>query len=255
MDRGWKQLALVACLLVVIDLWITRAMANLAWWHAVLLSAAAATQLLPTLAVVALEPPRPPARVWIGVWGFAFFLSDLLQLIVAQLTGGNLWFLAVANPIEDAALLWALAYWQTRPVMRLAFRAAIPVLALSTLGIAWYFGELGGFKAVSSPFRLLVLTTAIAYTVVHRSLRETESTRNLDWFWTCLGVLLYYAAYVIVDPVSQALMPERMELARLVYVVKAASDTIAFILVWKGMRCPRETVSSTSMLEPYSRSG
>lgn len=251
--RGWGAWVVTGLVWLGFQAWMNQAVESLVWWQAAVISAAVATQLLPTLAVVGLPDPRPLARKWMGVWGFAFFISDVLQLFIAEHFGNNLWFLAIANPIEDAALLWALAYWQTRPVMRLTFRLGIPGLAISTIAIAAYFGEVAGFKAVSSPFRLLIITAAIAYTIVHRSLREPERIRQQDWFWACLGVLLYYAAYVVVDPVTAMLMPARMDLARLVYVVKAGVDTVAFILVWKGMECPVETTSSTSMSEPSSR--
>lgn len=252
--RGWHPWALVLVTAVAFTVVLATAM-PLPWWQAGMLASAIATQLLPTLAVLALAQPRPPARTWIGIWGFAFFVSDAIQVVLATQFGNNLWFFAIANPIEDAALLWAFSYWQTRPEMRLSFRLGVPGLAIATFAIAAYFGEVAGFKAVSSPFRLLIITAAIAYTFVNRSLREVERSRDQDWFWTSLGVLLYYAAYVVVDPVSQALIPERMDLARLVYLVKAAVDTLAFILVWNGMRCPVEPTFSMSTSVPSLRSG
>jgi hypothetical protein len=48
----------------------------------------------------------------------------------------------------------------------------------------------------------------------------------------------------VVDPVSRALLPENLALARLVYVVKAGVDLLAYLMVWKGMRCPVEAPSS-----------
>ena len=208
-----------------------------------LLALAVATQLLPTLAVYDLPRPVPRARYWIAVWSLIFFASDVLQRGISEWMGSNLWFYSVANPFEDAALLMAYSYWQVRPVMRLAFRTAIPLLAIVTLAIAIYYGEVNTFKAISSPFRLLLLTTASAFTLIVRTAGEQDRIWDRDWLWTSLGVILYYAAYVVVDPVSRALGSENLELLKLVYVVKAAVDVVAYLMVWKGMRCPVEPLS------------
>lgn len=222
------------------------------WWRLVI-GIAVAAQLLPVLAVFELPRPVPPARLWIAMWLGVFFVSDVSQSLISATTGNsNLWFFLVANPVEDAALLIAYSYWQLKPVMRLSFRIAVPLLALATLAIAIGFEEVDKFKTTSSPFRLLLLTSAVAYTLVVRAANETERIWDRDWMWTSLGALLYTAAYVVVDPVSAALYPERPDLARLVYVVKAVVDTLAYVMVWKGMRCPIQTPSASSS-EPYLR--
>ena len=215
-----------------------------------IISLAIATQLLPMLAVLGLPRPVPRARFWIAIWGFAFFISDSSQYYIAVLRQQeNLWFYLIANPIEDAALLMAFSYWQIRPVMRLTFRVAIPLLAIVTLAIALAFDEVNTFKTASSPFRLLLITTAVAYTFVVRLANEQERIGARDWLWTSMGVILYYAAYVVVDPVSAALIPQRPDLARLVYVVKAAVDTVAYVMVWKGMRCPVEAEEPNKLID------
>jgi len=218
-------------------------------WQLAIVAAAVATQLLPALAVAQLPRPVPPARFWVAVWALVFFASDLIQFAITVLgRESNLWFFLIANPIEDAAILMAYSYWQLRPVMRSTFRIAIPLLAFATLAIAVSFGEINTFKAASSPFRLLLIATAAAYTLVVRTSVETERIWTRDWLWTSLGVILYYAAYVVVDPVSKALLPEHQDLARQVYVVKAGVDVLAYLLVWKGMRCPVEaSLGSTSV--------
>lgn len=217
--------------------------------QAALIAAAAATQLLPALAVAGLPRPVPPARFWIAIWALTFFASDLIQFAILVLDGdSNLWFFLIANPIEDGALLMAYSYWQLRPVLRMTFRIAIPLLAIATLAIALSYGEVNTFKVVSSPFRLLLIATAVAYTLVGRTSVENERIWTRDWLWASLGVILYYTAYVVVDPVSKALYPEHVELARQVYVIKAAVDVLAYLLVWKGMRCPVEaSLGSTSV--------
>ena len=244
--RGWRGWLLVTGVWGAMFSFMPRIAPN---YQLALLSLAFATQLLPLLAVLELPRPVPPARFWIAVWAVTFFVSDVAQFSISQLSGGeNLWFFLLANPIEDAALLMALSHWQVKPVLRLTFRTAIPLLAIVTLAIAAANNEFNTFKAASSPFRLLLITTAVAYTLVVRTSQEDDRIWLRDWLWTSLGVILYYAAYVVVDPVSKALLPDQIELLKLVYVVKAVVDVTAYIMVWKGMRCPVEATSSGSFL-------
>lgn len=245
---GWLLVAVVWALITIttVDAF-ARVMAP---WQSAIVAAAVATQLLPVLAVAQLPRPVPPARYWVALWALVFFASDLIQLAITVLgRESNLWFFLIANPIEDAAILMAYSYWQLRPVMRTTFRIAIPLIALATLAIALGFGEVNTFKVASSPFRLLLIASAVSYTLVARTAVENERIWTRDWLWTSLGVILYYAAYVVVDPVSKALYPEHAELARQVYVIKAVVDVFAYLLVWKGMRCPVEmSLKSTSAL-------
>jgi hypothetical protein len=245
---GWLLVGVVWALITVTTVGtFSRVVAP---WQAAVVAAAVATQLLPALAVAHLPRPVPPARFWVAVWALVFFASDLMQLAISVLgRESNLWFFLIANPIEDGAILMAYSYWQVRPVMRSTFRVAIPLLAVATIAIAFSFGEVNTFKVASSPFRLLLIASAVSYTLVARTAVENERIWTRDWLWTSLGVILYYAAYVVVDPVSKALYPEHADLARQVYVIKAAVDVLAYLLVWKGMRCPVETSSeSTSAL-------
>lgn len=250
MKQGWWGWLLVVAVWVLMTFISVRTFGRaFSPFQLALVAAAVATQLLPALAVAQLPRPLPPARFWVAIWALVFFASDLIQFAITVLgRQENLWFFLVANPIEDAAIIMAYSYWQLRPVMRTTFRIAIPLLAIVTLAIALSFGEVNTFKAASSPFRLLLLVTAVAYTLVVRTSVEDERIWTRDWLWTSLGVILYYAAYVVVDPVSQALLPEHGDLARQVYVVKAGVDVLAYLLVWKGMRCPVEaSLGSTSV--------
>lgn len=210
------------------------------------LAATMTAQLLPTLAVLGLSRPVPRARFWIGVWSFVFFVSDILQWSISFFAGRNLWYFSFSHPIEDALLLWAYSHWQTRPEMRLTFRLAIPLLIVVSTFIAFQAGEFNTFKSFSSPFRSLILMSAVVYTLISRWMQENEPVADRDWLWTSVGVMLYFGAYVLVEPVANSLIPDQMALARLVYVIKACVDLIAYLLIWKGMRCPVPTSSGST---------
>jgi hypothetical protein len=203
------------------------------------ITAAVLAQVFPPLAVWLNGTGRDPARWWVAVWAVAYVISDFAQLLLALTSGQNLWFLTISQPVQDGLLLWALSLWQNRPVMRLTFRVAIPIHVLVTLGFAIAAGEQETFKTFASPFRSLVILSAAAYTIVSRSAEETDRIWMRDWLWTSLGVALYYGVYVIVEPVSGWLLAQgRSETVVNLYVVKAIFDVLAFLLIWKGMRCP-----------------
>ena len=107
-------------------------------------------------------------------------------------------------------------------------------------------GVAGSFTN-SSPFRLLLIAVGVAYTLVARTAVEDSRIWDRDWLWTSLGVLLYYAANVVVDPVTAMIYPQSPTLALMVYFVKAIVDLCAYLMVWKGMRSPVESPRPTDM--------
>ena len=216
--------------------------------------AATILQLFPPLAVLSLARPVPRARWWIAMWGVAFFISDVSQLILGRALGNNLIFLSFSHPIEDGLLLWAYSHWQSRPETRLAFRLAVPLLAIVSWFIAFKAGEVATFKTFAAPFRTLILLAAVVSTLVTKVMQEREVVWNKDWLWTSLGVALYFGTYVTVEPISKALLPESPDVALNVFIAKAYFDCVAFLLIWKGMRCPVPQTSSGSTSAQHSPS-
>ena len=205
-------------------------------------------QLLPVYAVARLGSRATPARRWVAAWCVAFFASDIFQIFISsQQRRENLWFFTIANPIEDALLLYALSFWQTRPLHRIAFRVAIPLVILIYLGIGFAAGELATFKTFSGPFRTLVILSAALFTLLSRAAAEPEGVWQKDWMWATLGMALFYGISVAADPIVAAIYPRSVRLAQLVYGVKAIGDTFAYVLVWKGMRCPIQPTYSGSI--------
>lgn len=135
-------------------------------------------------------------------------------------------------------ILWALSHWQTRPLIRIAYRVAIPIVILIYIVIAIAAGEQSGFQSFAGPFRSLVVLAAALFTLLSRSTEEAEGVWSKDWFWVTIGVSLYYGLIVAAEPVVALLVPHNVSAALAVFTVKAIGDIIAFILIWRGMRCP-----------------
>lgn len=201
-------------------------------------AAATLAQLLPLFAVVPRWRQAPEVRRWVAAWCLVFFLSDVLQLAVSRLRYTNLWLFMFINPIEDGLILWILSYWQVTPVARLAMRMAIPLVIVTYLVIAIATGEHRTYQAFAGPFRALVVLSATLFTLISRIAARPEGAPNRDWFWVTLGVALYYGLHVATEPIVSALgTTDRMVMIR-IFSVKAIFDVVAFILIWRGMRCP-----------------
>ncbi len=186
------------------------------------------------------------ARRYIALWCLAFFVSDLVQLRVTSLFGDNLWIFIYLEPFEDALLLWALSYWQTRPITRITLRIATPLFIASYVGLAIAAGEQETFKTFSGPFRALIIMGWTAFTLVSNVARTPERVWSRDWLWTTLGILLYFGLLVVTEPIIAAMPRDQIASMMRVYDVRAMGDIFAFILIWRGMRCPLPSNSSGS---------
>lgn len=207
---------------------------------------AVVAQLLPPLAVVPVWRRTSPARRWITLWCLVFFLSDMVQLVLAITKGNNLFIFTYLQPIEDAFLLWGLSYWQTRPVTRIALRIAIPLVIATYIAIAAVAGELDTFRTFSGPFRSLLMMLCTVYTLVSNLSAAPEKAWNHDWLWTTVGVLLYFGLLVVTEPIAAAMGTENIDAMRRLYDARSFGDVLAFILIWRGMRCPLPSSSTGS---------
>ncbi|MEO7963176.1 MAG: hypothetical protein ABIT38_04615, partial [Gemmatimonadaceae bacterium] len=145
-------------------------------------------QLLPVVAVAPQWKKVEPVRRWIAVWGMVFFLSDILQLAASGLHTNNLWIYIFTNPVEDGIVLFALSFWQARPVARIAYRVAIPLFIFTYLSIAFGVGDPANFQAVAGPFRAFVVLSATLFTLISRVAQSPEDVGSRDWFWATVGI-------------------------------------------------------------------
>ncbi len=200
--------------------------------------AAIFAQLLPVLPVAPAWNRVPVVRRWVALWSVAYFLSDIAQYVAVRLQGNNLWLLTYVNPIEDAVVLWALSYWQVKPVSRITFRVGIPIFVLAYLGLVIAVGELTTFQTIAGTFRSAVLLVAALFTFLSNLAKDTEGAFNQDWSWASLGLAMYFGVLVSTSPVASLVGADNIAVLRAVFTVKAMLDIVAFALIWQGMRCP-----------------
>ena len=107
-----------------------------------------------------------------------------------------------------------------------------------TIVIAVAAGENDSFQTFAGPFRALVVMAASLFTLLSRSTVEADGVWSKDWLWATIGVSLYYGLIVAAQPIVAIVAPQSTSAARAVFTVKAIGDVVAFILIWRGMRCP-----------------
>lgn len=217
----------------------------MSWSYAIVWGATFA-QLLPALPVVRSWDRVPIVRRWVAIWCVTYFLTDIVQFVAMKVQGNNLWLMTYLNPVEDAAVLWALSYWQTKPVARIAFRVGIPMVVIAYVILAIAAGELRTFQTISGTFRALVLLVAALFTFLSNLSQHTENATLQDWSWASLGIAIYFGLQISRDAIANLLGAGDLAVLRAVFAVKAFLDIIAFIIIWQGMRCPLPNGSSGS---------
>jgi hypothetical protein len=212
-------------------------------------------ELLPPIAVV-WKPTRSPARLGIAAWSLVMFFGDVLAVWEARhYHKNNLWVGYVSTAIAGTVLLWALSWWQSHSVSRLAIRVLIPLYLLAQLALILTVEDPDNFSLVTDTLSGVVLLTLVLYTLVVRSLEERDQLTRFDWFWVCSGLALSYSSAMAIGPISRLLIVDHRELVLNLYEVRAIADTVAITVIARGLLCPMPSLrSGGSSLPPSSPS-
>lgn len=195
-------------------------------------------QALPFLGVLRDRARLPAARGWVVIWCAILLAADLVALLVARLEGYNLWLVYVYVPLSHAVILWTLSLWQPNALLVLAYRIAIPFSLVLVLALLFTENPVTAANNFGIPALRLLALTAAAATLVTRSAATLEPVARQDWFWITLGVAVYFAVGVALQPFVTLFLAERLDLVDLAYRTKAWTDVGAFLLITRGMLCP-----------------
>lgn len=174
----------------------------------------------------------------------ALMASSAAEVVLAAQGRNNLWLSWYAMPVDVSLMLWTLEYWQTRPVARRIYRLAIPAVILFTAVMVLATDPTRTFDVWTWPLLALAGLSAAVHTLVVRSLGSRSPLGVQDWFWVCLGLIVFWISSVPLPAFAQAVINTRESWVISVYVVRAWVLIGAFVLITWGVRQPRTTLFS-----------
>ncbi|MEO8030874.1 MAG: hypothetical protein ABJC74_09205 [Gemmatimonadota bacterium] len=213
---------------------------------------AIASQLLPP-AVALLRPTADRTRSKVVLWCLVLFLFDMLESASTRLGySSNLWLEYIFEPTQALLTFWILYDWQAGELSRLAIRFLAPIFLVAMVSLTLLVKELRTFSLMTTSLTALVLLCLALYTLLTRSLSAGENPARFDWFWICSGYSLYFIGMIGYDPILRRLMGGNPDAAFAVPAAKSVSDTIAMLMIAKGLLCTIPQLRSRGSSSPRS---
>jgi hypothetical protein len=181
---------------------------------------------------------RDGSRMAVWLWAFLLVSVNALALLLASRAQNNHWLIYLSTPLEGVAVVAALIGWQTRDLGRLVLRFLLPLYLVAWTVIVLTVEDITTFSLVAGPFSSLILLVALTATFVSRSMRSLEALTKQDWFWVCLGLLIFYGVETGFPPVALLLGRSRPDLLDAAMMVRSASMIAAMLTVSWGLLCP-----------------
>jgi hypothetical protein len=172
------------------------------------------------------------------VWALLLFLFNALALFLAFRGVNNHWLVYLSTPLIGVAAIVAVIGWQVRQMGRLLLRVLVPLYLAGWTIIVLSVEDMNTFSLVAGPFSSLLLLIAVSATFVTRSTQSFDPLTRQDWFWICLGMLIFYGVEAGYPPVALLLGRARSDLLYTAAQVRAASAIAAMITVSWGLLCP-----------------
>jgi hypothetical protein len=216
-------------------------MAPVPW---IVLFGAAAPLLVLAAVLLRRELPRG-ALGWVVAWAAMLSLQQGLGALLAAAGRNNHFLRYVSLPLSVAMTLWALSLWQTRRAAVSVLRTAIPVALAAWVVLMLVVEDPATFSTAIEPLTSLVGLSAAAYTLASRSLEDAQGLAQQDWFWTSVGLILYFGTLSTLGPLAVLLRGDVVLIVR-AYELKSVVDVIAFLAVARGVTCPTQPKRSGS---------
>ena len=197
---------------------------------------------MPLLVALIKRPVLGAARKWVVIWSGFMVTMSALSLYFALQHQNNHWMSYAFNPVAAALILWALSWWQTGRRPAIVIRLLIPTIIIAWVPIVVLLEDTKSFSLLGEPLvGMVVLVTAI-YTLAARTLRETRSLTEQDWFWAAIGIAVYHGAVVGFHPVSYWLLQTRPQLVIRAMEINALVEVTALLAIAWGMTREASTI-------------
>lgn len=219
-----------------------------------------AWDLLPDLAILSFAVPTLlgfrarrlslPLRL-IVIYSAAALAEGLVMWLLSEQNRPSLWLIHVFGPFEATILLYAMSQWQLRELPRLTIVMCIPAFLLLWGGLTLTTESLEKFPQYVKTVESILLVAVSAYTLVSRSRSLVEPLAQQDWFWVCVGVMIYFSMLAVLNPVANLLLElDSMVLLMAVFEVNAALIIVHNLLFAWAIRCQQQRVNSGGSLSP-----
>jgi hypothetical protein len=177
-------------------------------------------------------------------------LVSVTSFVMGRLGIHNLWLAYVVVPVQTALILRAFAAWQVDQRLQLALRRGAPLMLLFWLPPLFGWEPLQDFSIAVDSVQAILCVAIAAYTLVRRFLEADGPSADYDWFWISAGVMLYFATYALISPLSNYLMKYSAQTALAVFTVRGGMQVLANLLYYFGMRCPRSRQNFGPSISP-----
>jgi hypothetical protein len=193
---------------------------------------------------------RTSSRVAVWVWAFLLASANTIALILALRGRNNHWLTYLTTLLEGLAILLALIGWQVHRAGRLVLWVLLPIYLVTWTFIVFSVESLSTYSPFAGPFSSLLLLIALSATFVSRTMRSLEPLTRQDWFWVCLGLLIFYGVEAGYPPVALRLGASRPDLLLAASQARSAIMIVAMITVSWGLLCPTTRPQSGGSSSP-----
>lgn len=187
----------------------------------------------------------------IVIYSVAALAEGLVMWYMSATNQTSLWLIHIFGPFEATILLYALSRWQIRELARLTIVLCIPAFLLLWGSLTVTTESLEKFPQYVKTVESILLVAVSAYTLVSRSRSLAEPLAQQDWFWVCVGLLVYFSMLAVLNPVANLLLEQdSMVLLMAVFEVNAALIIVHNILFAWAIRCQQQQMNSGGSLLP-----
>lgn len=187
--------------------------------------------LFPALLLVAAWRRRqslPMPLRWMCTYLALTVIEDLFMIYWSRGGRHNLWIMNLYTPFEAAMLGMMYVGWQLRERWRATIYAATTLFVVFWLVMIMTVEPITEFSRFTKSVESLLVIAVAAWTLVQRSRHTAAPLTAHVWFWVSVGTLLYFAYFLLLNPVSLVL-GTRLDLLVLVYEINGGMVVIMYL--------------------------